>query len=67
MTIVAHFHSILNIDLATIKRANKTHLRIIDAIEKNNETLALDELEKDIHQVNLTYSRLNKSSKQTGQ
>jgi len=63
MTVVAHFHSVLKIDMATIKSANKAHLRIIDAIEKGDEQLALDELEMDILHVDRTYRKLAKHNK----
>lgn len=63
MTVVAHFHSVLKIDMTTIKSANIAHLRIIDAIEKDDEPRALDELEKDILHVDRTYRKLTKNNK----
>ena len=58
MTVVAHFHSMLTMDLTTIKSAHKAHFLILDAIEKDDEPRAQAELEKDILQVNLRYRKL---------
>ena len=57
MTVVAHFHSVLKMDTGTIKNANCAHLRILDAIEKNDEPRAQAELEKDILDIDRTYKR----------
>ncbi len=66
MTVVAHFHSMLEMDLATIKSAHKAHFLILDAIEKDDEPRAQAELEKDILQVNLRYRKLTGRTYRTG-
>jgi DNA-binding FadR family transcriptional regulator len=66
MTVVAHFHSMLEIDLATIKSAHRAHFLILDAIEKDDEPRAQAELEKDILHVDLRYRKLNARAHRTG-
>lgn len=63
MTVVAHFHSFLNIGSGTIKSANRAHLRIIDAIEKGDQERAQAELEKDILDVDRAYRKLKKTGR----
>ncbi len=58
MSVVAHFHSLLRIGMDTIRKAQKTHHRIIDALEKGDGEQAMKELEKDIRQVDRTYRKL---------
>jgi len=57
MTVVAHFHSVLKIDIRTMKRACKAHLSILDAIEKDDEPRAQAEMEKDILDIYRAYKR----------
>jgi len=57
MTVVAHFHSILRIGTNTIRSAHKAHERILDAIEKRDEPLALAELEKHILAIDGLYKK----------
>jgi DNA-binding GntR family transcriptional regulator len=66
MTVVAHFHSLLEIDPATIKSAHRAHFLILDAIEKDDEPRAQAELEKDILHVDLRYRKLNARAHRTG-
>jgi GntR family transcriptional regulator, transcriptional repressor for pyruvate dehydrogenase complex len=62
MTVVAHFHSVLRIDMKTIRSAHKAHESILDAIEKGDEKRAQEELRKDILEVDRTYKMLTKNS-----
>ena len=57
MTVVAHFHSVLKIDIRTMKKACKAHLSILDAIEKDDEPRAQAEMEKDILDIYRAYKR----------
>jgi DNA-binding FadR family transcriptional regulator len=66
MTVVAHFHSMLAMDLTTIKSAHKAHFLILDAIEKDDEPRAQAALEKDILHVNLRYRKLTGPAHRTG-
>ncbi len=60
MAVVAHFHSLLTIDPATVKSANLAHFLILDAIEKGDEPRAQAALEEDILHVDLRYRKLNR-------
>ena len=55
MAAVAHFMSFLNIGVEWSKRANKAHVRILDAIEKGDEVAALAELERHIIDADRAY------------
>ncbi len=55
MAAVAHFMSFLSIGAEASKRANKGHERILDAIEKGDESLALAELERHIIDADRAY------------
>ncbi len=61
MTVVAHFHSFLKIDIPTMKKAYKAHRSILDAIEKDDEALAQAALEKDILDIARAYKRTEES------
>ncbi|OPY61122.1 MAG: Pyruvate dehydrogenase complex repressor [Syntrophorhabdaceae bacterium PtaU1.Bin034] len=62
MTVVAHFHSVLKMDMKTIRNAHRAHERILQAIESGDEQRAQEELKKDILNVDRTYRSLKKSS-----
>ncbi|RJR43414.1 MAG: FadR family transcriptional regulator [Desulfobacteraceae bacterium] len=57
MAVVAHFHSVLKIDISSMKKACRAHFSILDAIEKEDEPRAQAGLEKDILDIYRVYKR----------
>ena len=58
LTVVAHFHSVLRIDVRTSRKAGLAHVRILEALEANDRGRAMAALETHVLEVDRTYRSL---------